>query len=461
MQMHQPQFVDLTNPDDLLDDAWAHLAHIGLFDDIDSYVELKLIAELPGGRFRHYPKFLPVSHPRLLRAGISAYWGANWLNPSMLLLGINARARCSSRDEGVDAVRTVGLDLDGGRGLSIDEQFRRVDTVAAIAPPSMVVRSGTGCHAHVYWTFDSLVDPEIARAEVKHLRRWTQSDVSEPPSKNMRMPGSFNWKHGQRRRLQVLHRGPRVGLQQLQAAIRHVAGEPDPPRVRRGERVRTRRRRAVASAPRAPRPRDPAARSFQVPQPEPVEPARIERIWASVPAWTRGIIQTGDRQTRGYPSGSEMDAAVVRMLLEAGATDDEVLWFYLAHPEGIGRRLTQRGEDYLWRTVAAMQDAIEDSIPADQSVVEVTNVYITHPHNRGAYLSLLVVEGEHEGAELRQWVNVDGAYWPYLVRAMGLVGAAREQAVVREMVGKRAQVTLGRWSKGLQVRLWLHGDLGV
>ena len=106
--------------------------------------------------------------------------------------------------------------------------------------------------------------------------------------------------------------------------------------------------------------------------------------------------------------------AVTRAFIGAGATDNEIAWFFKAIPEGLGDKWRQRGGDYLERTIAYARKHTPSL-----SRVGVLDVW---PGEWGGRVKfrLEVRGGRYEGAELTHGVESRSSCWPWLFRSAGL-----------------------------------------
>lgn len=375
------------------------------------------------------PKRRPTALADLLAANAAA--------PSALTFGVNPRIGPGGRDSDVREVVACALDLDGSRSKTLAEQRQLAARFAELVCSCLIVESGTAGHLHVYWRFEPPCEPERARALVKRLRSWLDTDPSEPPSKMMRLPGSANWKSGspiQLRPTFIEHHS--CTPEEFEAALDQL----EVPQVET-----KRRRRSSTSGSR--RSRRPAARA---PVPDLAE-ARRDQIWSVLPSWAHNLILDGHEPNTRYPSASEAVAAVSRVLVDAACTDEEIRWFFAATPEGIGQRYYERGDDYLDRAIEFARFTAEP-----ESWVLVCKVLDLDSSR--VMLVLRVEHGAHEGEVFEHGVQVGASVWPAVFRSAGLTPPFENHAAhALSLEGRWARVRLGTWgwAKNLEVKRWL------
>jgi hypothetical protein len=284
--------------------------------------------------------------------------------------------------------------------------------------PSAVVASGTPDHYHIYYLLEHATPVAVAQPVAQRLCAYLGSDPVHSPAQCPRLPGSISPKHGRKAELldmvEVRH-----DLVAVDAALDAVGAPPAKP---------------LASRPSPSRPRR-DARALLV-QPA-VDAGRIEAIWGALPAWSQNLIVNGWTPAGRYPSRSEADAAAVRALMDAGAEDDEIEWFFTEYKAGIGERYAERGDDYLDRTI----DFIRRCSP-DEDFAFVEGVRHSGAGSR-VVLDLDVYFGPHEGAKLQHGVNSTSTSWRYPFLSACLEPATTGDAgAARALIGRDVRVRI-------------------
>jgi hypothetical protein len=120
------------------------------------------------------------------------------------------------------------------------------------------------------------------------------------------------------------------------------------------------------------------------------------------------LIGQGHHLGDGYDHAYQADAAVCLALVNAGATDAEIRAIYVSHHQGIGRALLERGERYLWRTIAWARE-----IANDYQEVVAQMVW-----NNGEHVTVILggAQGDREGLVVKQklWPEREGWRWPFV-----------------------------------------------
>jgi len=170
-----------------------------------------------------------------------------------------------------------------------------------------------------------------------------------------------------------------------------------------------------------------------------------------VPAWCKQLIRTGWPPSNRYPSRSEADAAVCRVLVDAGSEDDEIYAIFHRHPQGIGARMYERGFEYLRRTVEFVRDEEPDT-----PVVRVVGGQVPSASGGRVQIDLEVLSGERHGERFQQGVSSASTAWPWLFRSAGLPvppsGAVR---AAHRLLRRTMRVRLRTWEGGMEVDRWL------
>jgi hypothetical protein len=330
----------------------------------------------------------------------------NWFGPGprrcssdRVLFGLNPRWRPGGDRAAVHHQGAFFFDLDDRE----KSEAALAKLSAAGLPPSAVVKSGSPGHLHLYLFLTAPVPIIDGESVARRLCHWLGSDPVFYPNVSPTMPGSLNLKDPLApRRVELVemlaHR------YDLRPIIAKLDSRGVPPAA------------ALTPAPRPARPR-PADVNQVI-----VDPGRINLIWDALPRWAQNLIRAGKQPGDRYPSRSEADCAVVRVLLDAGASEDEVVWLFANNIAGIGGRYAEQGDRYLSMTI----DFIERNAPAE-SWAFVERVDHRGPGSR-VVLDLRVYFGAHAGAQFQQGVESTRSVWPYLFRSAGFLPAAMGDA---------------------------------
>jgi hypothetical protein len=232
------------------------------------------------------------------------------------------------------------------------------------------------------------------------------------------LPGSLNLKNpGSPHRVDLLEMpGHRYDLGQIGMALDRMGVPPSSALT-------------PASEPRL-------SRRGEVNQPV-VDAGRIQFLWRVLPDWVRTLIKVGKRPGDRYRSRSEADCAVMRVLLDAGATFNEIAWIFASNIPGIGARHAEQGDRYLSLTF----DFLERTAAPD-SLVAVERVAHRGWGSR-VVLDLRVFFGPHTGTTFQHGVESNRSVWPYLFLSAGLPPAPRADAAK----------ALALWDRDLRVVL--------
>ena len=174
---------------DRLLNAWNTLWRIG-FQPGPGYLRLMLLSKAGRPSFE-YP---PLADTEALWQKLWGFMIRNDTRNNLLAFGINTRCRPGGFDADVEQIHTVALDLDGSRGIGLEEQRSLLGRFLERCPSVATVESGRPGHLHVYWRFAEPQDPDTGRRLMDRLCGWLKADSSRAPSKMMRLPGSLNWK---------------------------------------------------------------------------------------------------------------------------------------------------------------------------------------------------------------------------------------------------------------------------
>ena len=401
------------------------------------FLELRLLpqrGQVPGRLER---RWVDAGDEVAMRAVLFELLSRNALAPSILCYGINPRVRHGGKNTDVEAVSAVAIDVDG-KGLSLEEQKAKLTRVIKHTPGTLLVRSGTPGNLHFYWRLDPACSPERAAAVVRRLRLWLGADPSESPAKMMRLLGSYNWKTGEPVFVTGRLKNRTSTIEQLAAALDacDVPALPAKPKRRSGTTWR------------------PPASELNV---LPLASGRLEFFKRALPQWAKRLIVNGAAGSERYPSRSEADAAVCRILVEAGATDDEILFFFAGTPGGIGERFHERhaagaGLDYLERTISLIRDSVADE---DEDTVLARKVTVMRGRPR-VLLEMEVTTGGDKGETIVQGVEACQSIWRHVFVAAGLepapLGAVGEAG---RLQGRLLRVRLDARGTGLEVKRWL------
>lgn len=151
----------------------------------DGFAELRWRVRLSGmGR-----RFVGLSDRRRLAAMIVARGRS-----TDLYIGVAPRVRQAGGRGAVDRVHVLWADCDSMASLEALERFDQA--------PSMVVRSGSGRHA--YWALWPPLEPAWAEKANRRLARALGADSrATDAARILRPPGTFNYKTGEPRRVEV------------------------------------------------------------------------------------------------------------------------------------------------------------------------------------------------------------------------------------------------------------------
>ena len=405
-----------------------------------SFLEFRLLPQKgQPGHMKMQRLWVPAGDEAAIRRALNELLVLNAARPSLLCFGINPRVRRGGKNTDVEAISVVAVDVDG-KGLSLAEQKAKLARVVKQAPATLLVRSGTPGNLHLYWRIEPACAPERAAAVVRRLRLWLGADPSESPAKMMRLLGSYNWKTGQPEFVTGKLRERTCTIEQLAAALDacDVPVEPTKPK------------KQTRAAWRPPTP------ELEV---QPLAPGRLDFFKRALPHWAKLLIINGAAGSERYPSRSEADAAVCRILVEAGASDDEILYFFAMTPRGTGQRFLERhaagaGHDYLDRTISLIRDAVADE---DEDTVLVKKARPMVGRLR-VVLEMEVTTGDDKGVTIVQGVEATQSIWRHVFVSAGLepapLGAVNEAGRLR---GRLLRVRLGSRGDGLQVVRWLPG----
>ncbi len=392
-----------------------------------------------------------------------------------LFYGVNPRFADRGSAEFVAGVVALPLDYDS---MALGQEALKRLVQCGLAP-NIVVASGRGLHGYLF--LGAVADCAAARAVGRRLCYWTDSDSVFDAPRTMRLPGTVNQKRetsGAVATVVHFRPEPRYSLAEITGRL-DAAGVPVPEPEKRERRLRAAPVASsviapvaapmaapvaasvappvapppVAPAPRAPRPRTPP----RIPAaPSSGEQSSYAKLWAWIPERIQSLIITGLSEHHRYQSRSEADLAVVRALVNAAASDDDIVEIFEGYPRGIGEKTAEQGLHYLQHTIDTARDTAN---PVDVSVVQFR---CTMPYDGGAarvLLRLRVVKGPGLAAEFTQGIALGRRgddVWRYLFMAAGLSPPGeRRRKELRALVGRRAHAELGEGPYGMEVRRWL------
>jgi hypothetical protein len=422
-----------------IDPETAHTFLAAMHAGAPGYTEFRLRPE-QGGRLLDR-RFLAHG---ALAAPLAYLLAQNAATPSALLFSVNPRSTMHGGDAAVPAVEAAVVDLDG-KGLSLDEQLRRMGDLCGLAAPVAIVRSGSEGHRHVYWRLTPAADPEEARAVFKRLRLWLEADPTEPPSRCMRLPGSANWKTGEPRRIELplVEPANRTTLEKLSVALDRLGAARLEELVEQREPARA-AARGEHAAPRAatlpPRASPASQRTPRAPSLQHM--LDFQALRAVLPAWCVSLIEHGYAEA-GYPSRSEADLAAAQLLVDIGLTYSEIAAIFAANP--IGGKYREAGDAYLGRTIDVARQAHQLSLVKIERVEQWSQPY--------TQLHLRVVEGPHFGASFKGGLASVSSVWPHAFAACGLPPATPGTRAVLGLEGRFAWVHLREVTFGGRLRL--------
>jgi hypothetical protein len=162
------------------------------------------------------------------------------------------------------------------------------------------------------------------------------------------------------------------------------------------------------------------------------------------------FVQLGRRASVRHSEPHRAASAACRVMVNAGATDEQILLAFREAPEGFGALLVRRGEGALRRVITfARQGTQIDSIAG------VLAVHASDEHRSELELELL--DGPRAGQRFRQGIRHDSTAWAWLFRHAGFaVPAERTYQALGALVERRVGVRLERDSRGrLRVQRWL------
>lgn len=172
------------------------------------------------------------------------------------------------------------------------------------------------------------------------------------------------------------------------------------------------------------------------------EPPSMEAVNTLLPARIRDLINYGHDPTDRYPSRSEADAAVVRALVRAGATDEQIRDIFDAEPIGAKWREPATSGGYLKRTISRYRESPE---PAQLVVVQEAD-FAPPPGGEGMriYLGLKVLKGTLRGKYVRSGVTMPGRTGDCSERFEAMLAAAGLEGLKSAKVGQICDALLGK-----------------
>lgn len=405
---------------------WAKFL-VGLYRGVpaDSLIEIRVTHEGNCKKGVFDRRYLPIYDGSAWKC-LEKLLETNKKLPSMVAFGVNPRNQMGGSDADVGCCVAVVVDVDGNK-IALEKQKERAGEVTKLVKPYAWVSSGSNGHGHLYWRLrEPVVDKDRYRATVKRLRKYLETDPSEPPMKIMRLPGSLNWKNGFGQAVNVWTGTSSITLEEIDKALDSLGVN--------GEAARL-------NEPRQPSDTKPTAGGAVLEGIE-VSPARVQQLWSLLSPAVQQKVYDVLPDTNGLGLRHRRDAAVARALLMAGASDEEVEWFFAAVPDGLGSKYFQQGNGYLHRTIMYARSTVPDA-----SHVDVREVWPGPPYGR-VKLRLSVATGRYAGIELTHGVESRSSCWPWLFRAAGFEPVPHgdtEKAVWLKDRQMRVELGLREW----------------
>jgi len=171
---------------------------------------------------------------------------------------------------------------------------------------------------------------------------------------------------------------------------------------------------------------------------------------ARLPAWSCDLVQLGYRSEDRYDHPDNAAAAACRALVSVGATDDDIVDVFRAHPRGIGAFLCSHDKQALQRVITfARQGTLDDTL--------VHIVQVESSGERRTQLEVEVLDGARAGQRFVQDLWHGSGAWRWVFEHAGLVAPARHsteaaQALAGRTVGAHLEVHA---PDKLRVKRWL------
>jgi len=147
--------------------------------------------------------------------------------------------------------------------------------------------------------------------------------------------------------------------------------------------------------------------------------------------------------------------AVVRALVSAGASDDDVLFFFRMRPTGIGERMFEHGLDAFERTVAKVRATAPPRREVDLVHVRVLDAQFDRKRWR-LLLYVELLDGEHAGRLLiLGFTPGPGRREEVRKHMLASLGLPDPPPSLDVYAGREAAVELVAHEGGLQVHHWL------
>ncbi len=359
-----------------------------------------------------------------------------------VFVGVNPRFRPGGKNICVEGVVGLPLDYDS-MDLARDAGAK---LRALNLQPGLVVLSGRGAHFYLLLDrYDRRV--EFAQSIGRRLCRHTGSDNVHDRSHVMRLPGTMNWKPevgGVMAKLVACEPSSRYSLDEIVAKL-DAAGVPIQVPPRRRSEPKSSRQAAACGA-------EPLDREDLYED----EARRQDLLFSLLPEHYQNLAEAG------APRGerSEAAAGICRMLLNAGASEDEIETFFRLRPTGIGEVVIEKGLRWLGRTLDFLQS---DSSPDSDAAPPLSTVRLLEWRNRiyckRVGLRLKVEDGPFRGEVFPSGLDLASPRardpWRFFFMAFGEAPAPfGDVQAVRRLLGRTARAVLVRDVVGLNVTWW-------
>lgn len=239
-------------------------------------------------------------------------------------VGVNPTHTQGGTEKDVAYVRSLYLDLDCNKGVDAEANLSKLQRFGL--DPSIIVWSGNGVHFY-FLLSDPLPCPQ-GKLLGQRLCYATDSDAVFNVNRIARLPGTANWKDGEPKSCYLSHLSSRdYGSAEIMSAldrmgVPRVEPKPDGAPVMQNE--------------------DPLFNWTHLKQ--------------RLPAASADLIENGIPHEH-YRSRSENDFRVVKDLVLAGATNEQIEWIY-ANKEIGALKYKEKGIRYLHQTIKSARRAL-------------------------------------------------------------------------------------------------------
>ncbi len=356
-----------------------------------------------------------------------------------VFVSVNPRFRPGGKNIDVDGVVALPLDYDD-MPLACDAGAKLRGLGLRVG---LSVLSGRGAHYYLLLDrYEQRVD--FAQALGRRLCRFTGSDNVHARSHVMRLPGTINWKPevgGVMAKLKTCEPSIRYSLEEILAKL-DAAGVPIPPPV--GHRGPARPRSVITGD---------ESIALDLDDLEEGEVERQEVLYSLLPERYQRLADNGER--RGGRSEAAM--GLCRVLMNVGASEDEVATFFRLRPRGIGEVVIEKGLPWLDRTLNALQSEPSLATPDPTALSTVRLRAVQKPvYWDRAVLWLKVEDGPHAGTAFKGGLSFSCPdVWRFCFLAFGAAPAPiGDMDALIALRGKTARVVLAKGDHGLNVTWW-------